>query len=75
MEIGREEGVPNMFGMTAATAWELEAERRVELAQRARYASSSEARARRENGLFASLRRLTGSLRQASSAGLKDLRT
>ncbi|HEX9737971.1 MAG TPA: hypothetical protein VGA91_01960 [Candidatus Limnocylindria bacterium] len=64
-----------MFGMTAATAWELEAERRVELASRARPASSSEARAGREAGLLASLLRLTGSLRQASSAGLKDLRT
>jgi len=64
-----------MFGMTAATAWELEAERRVELAQRPRYASDADARTRRENRLFASLRRLTGSLGQAPSADLKDLRT
>jgi len=64
-----------MFGMTAATAWELEAERRVELAQRGRYASGPEARTGRENRLFATLRRLTGSLRQTPSAGLKDLRT
>ncbi|HEX9634046.1 MAG TPA: hypothetical protein VGB34_00960 [Candidatus Limnocylindria bacterium] len=64
-----------MFGMTAATAWELEAERRVELAQRSRYAPDSKARAGGEAGLLASLLRLTGSLRQGSSAGLKDLRT
>lgn len=64
-----------MFGMTAATAWELEAERRVELASRARPASRTEAFAGGERGLLATLRRLTGSLRQASPAGLKDLRT
>jgi hypothetical protein len=64
-----------MFGMTAATAWELEAERRVELASRATPASRSEAFAGRERGLLASLRRLTTSLRQAAPAGLKDLRT
>ncbi|MEX0630710.1 MAG: hypothetical protein WEE67_06335 [Chloroflexota bacterium] len=63
-----------MFGMTAATAWELEAERRVELAQRARYASGPAAGDGRENGLFASLRRLAGSLRQAPAAGLRDVR-
>jgi hypothetical protein len=64
-----------MFGMTATTAWELEAERRVELAQRARYAAGPAARDGRENGLFAALRRLAGSLRQAPAAGLKDVRT
>jgi hypothetical protein len=67
--------LPNMFGTTPATAWELEAERRVELAYRARPASGSEAFAGRQRGLLASLRRLTGSLRQAAPAGLKDLRT
>jgi len=61
--------------MTATTAWELEAERRVELAQRARYASGPAAPDGRENGLFAALRRLAGSLRQASPAALKNLRT
>jgi len=74
MGIGREEGVPKMFGMTAATAWELEAERRVELASRTRPASS-EVRVGRDGVLLATLRRLTGSLRQAAPAGLKDLRT
>lgn len=64
-----------MFGMSAATAWELEAERRVELAYRARPASRSDAYAGRERGLLASLRRLTGSLRQAAPAGLNNLRT
>jgi hypothetical protein len=64
-----------MFGMTATTAWELEAERRVELAQRERYASGPAARDGRENGLFGAMRRLAGSLRQAPAAGLKDLRT
>lgn len=64
-----------MFGMTGATAWELEAERRVELAQRARYASGPSARDGREDGLYAALRRLAGSLRQAPVAGLKDVRT
>jgi len=64
-----------MFGMTATTAWELEAERRVELAQRPRYAAGPGARDGRENGLFAALRRLAGSLRQAPTAGLKDVRT
>jgi len=64
-----------MFGTTATTAWELEAERRVELAQRARYASGPTARDGRHNGLFAALRRLAGSLRQAPAAGLKDVRT
>ena len=64
-----------MFGMTATTAWELEAERRVELAQRARYASGPAAHDGRENGLFAALRRLAGSLRQAPAAGMKDMRT
>jgi len=74
MGIGREEGVPNMFGMTAATAWELEAERRVELASRTRPASS-EVRVGRDGVLLPTLRRLTGSLRHAAPAGLKDLRT
>ena len=64
-----------MFGMTATTAWELEAERRVELAQRGRYGSGPVARDGRENGLFAALRRLAGSLRQAPASGLKDVRT
>ncbi len=64
-----------MFGMAAATAWELEAERRVELASRTRPASSSEVRVGRDGVLLATLRRLTGSLRQAAPAGLKNLRT
>ncbi len=64
-----------MFGVTAATAWELEAERRVELASRSRPASNSEVRVGRDGVLLATLRRLTGSLRQAAPAGLKNLRT
>jgi hypothetical protein len=64
-----------MFGMTAATAWELEAERRVESAQRGRYESGPAARDGLESGLFAALRRVAGSLRQAPAAGLKDVRT
>jgi hypothetical protein len=64
-----------MFGMTATTAWELEAERRVELASRARPASRTEALAGGERGLLAALLRLTGSLRQAAPAGLKNLQT
>jgi hypothetical protein len=63
-----------MFGLTPTTAWELEAERRVELAQRARHASGPAAHDGRENGLFAALRRLAGSLRQMPAAGVRDLR-
>jgi hypothetical protein len=63
-----------MFGTTATTAWEIEAERRVELAQRGRYESGPAARDGRENGLFVALRRLAGSLRQAPAAGVRDLR-
>jgi hypothetical protein len=62
-----------MFGMTATTAWELEAERRVELAQHARHASGAAARDGLENGLFAAMRRLAGSLRQAPAADLRDV--
>lgn len=65
-----------MFGNTATTAWELEAERRVELAQRARLARDAKAaRPARESGLLASLLKWASSLRQAPSAGLKDART
>jgi hypothetical protein len=65
-----------MFGSTATTAWELEAERRVELAQRARLARDAKAaRGDRESGLLASLLKWAVSLRQAPSAGLKDART
>jgi hypothetical protein len=63
-----------MFGMTATTASELEAERRVELAQRRRYESGPAARDGLENGLFAAVRRLAGSLRQAPAADLRDVR-
>jgi hypothetical protein len=64
-----------MFGSTPTTAWELEAERRVEMAQRARQARESKPRAARNGGLFASLLRWAGSLRQTPSAGLKDAHT
>ncbi|MGH2483755.1 MAG: hypothetical protein ACRDE9_04790, partial [Candidatus Limnocylindria bacterium] len=65
----------DMFGMTGTTAWELEAERRVELAQRARQARDANvARTVRESSLLASLLRWAGSLRQTASAGLKDAR-
>jgi hypothetical protein len=65
-----------MFGNTATTAWELEAERRVELAQRAKLAREAKAaRPARERGLLASLLKWAGALRQAPSAGLKDART
>jgi hypothetical protein len=71
-----------MFGNNATTAWELEAERRVELAQRARQARDAKRQARdlrtgavRESGLLTSLLRWAGSLREAPSAGLRDVRT
>jgi hypothetical protein len=65
-----------MFGNTATTAWELEAERRVELAQRARLGRDAKAaRSGRESGLLASLMKWAGSWRQAPSGGLKDART
>ena len=65
-----------MFGNTATTAWELEAERRVELAERARLARDAKtARPAPESGLLASLLKWAGSLRQAPSAGFKDART
>lgn len=65
-----------MFGNTATTAWELEAERRVELAQGARLARDAKAaRPAGERGLLASLLKWAGSPRQTPSAGLKDART
>ena len=64
-----------MFGMTATTAWELEAERRVELAQRSRSATRQKAHEGRKSGFIGSLRRWTGSLGQAPWPGLKDVRT
>lgn len=63
-----------MFGMTAVTAFELEGERRRELATAYRPARA-EVVARREVRPTASLRRLIGSLRQIPAGGLEDLRT
>jgi hypothetical protein len=64
-----------MFGTTATTAWELEAERRVELAQRSRHAIRPKGFDGRKSGFIGSLRRWTGSLGHAPWPGLKDVRT
>jgi len=63
-----------MFGMTAATAWELDAERRHELvmawkAPRSRAVPGPEARP------FVSFRRLVSGLRRMAPANWEDLRT
>lgn len=63
-----------MFGMTAVTAFELEAERRRELAMAYR-PPRAEIVSRREFRPTASLRRFIGSLRQIPAGGLEDLRT
>ena len=63
-----------MFGMTPATALELEAERRRELAMAFR-PPRAEAVNRREARPTVSLRRFIGSLRQLPQAGWEDVRT
>ena len=63
-----------MFGYTPATAFELEAERRRELAMAWR-PPRAESVARRQARPMASLRRFIGSLRQLPQAGWEDVRT
>lgn len=63
-----------MFGMTAVTAWELEAERRRELAFSCRAIPDSKTITRRDAGPVVSLLRLIGAVRQAPPAGWEDVR-
>ena len=63
-----------MFGMTAVTAWELEAERRQELAISWK-SPATEPVPRRDRGRTVFLRRLVDALRQAPPAGWEDVRT
>lgn len=62
-----------MFGTTPVTAWELEAERRRELAMPWRTAPRAEREARHLARPSFSLRRLVESLRQPPRAGWKDV--
>lgn len=64
-----------MFGTTPVTAWELEAERRRELAMPWRLAYRPEREQRRRYRPHLGLRQLVESLRQAPPAGWEDVRT
>ena len=63
-----------MFGMTAGTAWELEAERRVELAHAGRTAYRPDCTPA-AGGAVLWLRSLFGSMPEAPPVNWKDVRT
>ena len=64
-----------MFGMTAVTAWELEAERRRELASSWRPLPRPDVIPRQRARPIVSLRRLIGFLGQVPPSGWEDVRT